>query len=204
MPLTVHPSSDDIVDKFYPHIHRLEENSDAVEDEVFFIRNDDASNVLLRNIGRLRRNCLSLSRLLSGKVGVLRSFTKRCNENYKITPDMDIGLYLDDVLDHVITMVGNLGHCEIILARSLSNYLATLSIINIQQGNDTNRLLNKIILLATAIVPIHLISVIFGMNVRVPWQSDQVSTLAPFGGIVGCMAVFFTLMLVYAKRARVI
>lgn len=195
---------DDIVDSFAPSISQLEAQTDAIEDEVFFVKDGFSSNALLRNIGRLRKNCLSLMRLLGGKADVLRSFTKRCNQDYKVMPRMDIGLFLGDVQDHVVTMVGNLGHYERILARSHSNCLAQLSIANIEQGTSTNRTLNQITLLASVIVPLHLISGIWGMNVRVPFQEDQVDSLAPFFTIVAIMVVISMLILAWARRLRLI
>ncbi|OAA54438.1 Mg2+ transporter protein, CorA-like protein [Cordyceps fumosorosea ARSEF 2679] len=154
---------DDIVDCFAPVINQIETEADAIEDEVFVMRHDD-SNTFLRSIGRVRKNCMALLRLLGGKADVLRGFTKRCNENYQVTPHMDIGMYLGDIQDHVVTMANNLGHCEKLLSRAHSNYLATLSINNISQGTDTNRVLSKITFLASVLVPLNLVSGMFGMN----------------------------------------
>jgi magnesium transporter len=152
-------------------IHKIEFEADSIEDDVFVAREDDA-NLFLRKIGRVRKNVMALMRLLGGKADVLRGFTKRCNENYKVTPRMDIGMYLGDIQDHVVTMVTNLGHFEKILSRSHSNYLAQLSINSIAQGTDTNRVLSKITFLASILVPLNLVSGLFGMNVNVPFLLD--------------------------------
>ena len=95
----------------------------------------------LRKIGMARKNVMGLMKLLGGKADVLRGFTKRCNANYRVTPRMDIGLYLGDIQDHVVTMMTNLAHFEKMLSRSHSNYLAQPSIENIEQGNNSNRVL---------------------------------------------------------------
>ncbi|KAM0281313.1 hypothetical protein ACHAQH_003581 [Verticillium albo-atrum] len=192
---------DDIVDCFAPIIRKIELEADSIEDEVFVIRDGDSS-VFLRSIGRVRKNCMALMRLLGGKADVLRGFTKRCNENYKVTPRMDIGLYLGDIQDHVVTMVTNLGHFEKILSRSHSNYLAQLSINNIAQGTDTNRVLSKITFLASILVPMNLVSGLFGMNVRVPFQDGP--NVIPFFTIMGSLFFFCIVILVWARRARYI
>ncbi|KPM36089.1 putative metal ion transporter C27B12.12c [Neonectria ditissima] len=175
---------DDIVDSFGPHIRQIELEADAIEDEVFVMREDDSSS-FLRSIGRVRKNCMALLRLLGGKADVLRGFTKRCNENYKVTPRMDIGMYLGDIQDHVVTMATSLGHFEKILSRSHSNYLATLSINSISQGTETNQVLSKITFLASVLVPLNLVSGVFGMNVLVPFKDTE--NLGPFFGIIGFM-----------------
>lgn len=190
--------SDDIVDGFAPVIRKLELEADAIEDSVFTVREDD-SNEFLRSIGRCRKNSMALIRLLGGKADVLRGFTKRCNENYKVTPRMDIGMYLGDIQDHVVTMVTNLGHFEKILSRSHSNYLAQLQIDNIQQGTNTNLVLGKITFWATILVPMNLVSGLFGMNVQVPFQEDGYDTLAPFFTIFGCM-ILFSLFVIFMGR----
>lgn len=190
---------DNIVDSFAPVINQIELEADAIEDEVFVMRFDD-SNTFLRSIGRVRKNCMALLRLLGGKADVLRGFTKRCNENYQVTPHMDIGMYLGDIQDHVVTMATNLGHFEKILSRAHSNYLATLSINNISQGTDMNRVLSKITMLGSILVPLNLVCGLFGMNVHLPFE--EASNLGPFFGIVGFMIVLCAMMVSVARWKR--
>ncbi|EHL03877.1 CorA soluble [Glarea lozoyensis ATCC 20868] len=192
---------DDIVDSFAPIITKIEHETDAIEDEVFVARNDDMHS-FLRRIGMVRKNVMGLMKLLGGKADVLRGFTKRCNANYKVTPRMDIGLYLGDIQDHVVTMMTNLAHFEKMLSRSHSNYLAQLSIDNITQGNHANRVLSKITLLASILVPLNLVCGLFGMNVHVPWGGGD--NLGPFFGIFGFLIFFTILSLFLARRMRYI
>jgi len=192
---------DDIVDCFAPIITSIQEETDVIEDEVFIARNDDMHS-FLRRIGMVRKNVMGLMKLLGGKADVLRGFTKRCNANYKVTPRMDIGLYLGDIQDHVVTMMTSLGHFEKMLSRSHSNYLAQLSIDNITQGNQANKVLSKITLLASILVPLNLVCGMFGMNVMVPWR--EVNNLAPFFGILGILILFVIISLVVARRLRFI
>ncbi|GKT43800.1 putative metal ion transporter [Colletotrichum spaethianum] len=192
---------DDIVDCFAPVIRDIELEADAIEDGVFVAREDD-SNQFLRSIGRVRKNTMALMRLLGGKADVLRGFTKRCNENYKVTPRMDIGLYLGDIQDHVVTMVTNLGHFEKILSRSHSNYLAQLSINSISQGTHTNLVLSKITFLASILVPLNLVCGLFGMNVAVPFQDSK--SLAPFFTILGTLIIFSIVSLTLARKYKYI
>ncbi|KAK4163414.1 magnesium transporter ALR2 [Cladorrhinum sp. PSN259] len=178
---------DDIVDSFAPVISTLEHDTDQIEDEVFIARTDDMAQ-FLRKIGTARKNTMALMRLLGGKADVLRGFTKRCNENYKVTPRMDIGLYLGDIQDHVVTMMNNLGHFEKMLSRAHSNYLAQISIDGIAQGTATNRVLGKITLLASVIVPLNVVTGLFGMNVPVPFMES--GSLTPFFVILSLLLVF--------------
>lgn len=192
---------DDIVDSFAPVINNIEDETDQIEDEVFTARTADL-HAFLRRIGMVRKNVMGLMKLLGGKADVLRGFTKRCNANYKVTPRMDIGLYLGDIQDHVVTMMTSLGHFEKMLSRSHSNYLAQLSIDSIMGGNRANKVLSKITVLASILVPLNLICGMFGMNVEVPWRS--VDNTGPFFGILGFLVFFVVVSLGVARKFRFI
>ncbi|KAF3920537.1 hypothetical protein ABW20_dc0109278 [Dactylellina cionopaga] len=170
---------DDITDSFGPVIHEIEKETDAIEDAV-----------------------MTLMRLLGGKADVIKGFAKRCNEQYSVTPRSDIGLYLGDIQDHVITMMSNLSHFEKMLSRSHSNYLAQLSVDHMESNNRTNEVLGKITVIATVLVPLNLICGLFGMNVPVPGRES--GSLAWFFGIIGIIVVFVVVSLITARRLRYI
>ncbi|KAK5098804.1 hypothetical protein LTS08_006182 [Lithohypha guttulata] len=192
---------DDIVDSFAPIIHGAETESENIEDQVFIAREDDFA-ALLRQIGEARKRVLNMMRLLGGKADVIKGFAKRCNEQYDITPRGDIGLYLGDIQDHVVTMMSNLGHVEKMLSRSHANYLAQLSVDHLLKGNSTNKALAKITVVATILVPLNLITGLFGMNVHIPGQ--DVGGYAWFGGIVASIALFVTCAVLIARRLKLI
>lgn len=190
---------DNIVDTFGPPIHAIEHEADTIEDQVFVARTEDFTP-LLRQIGECRKKVMSLMRLLGGKADVIKGFAKRCNEQYSVTPRGEIGLYLGDIQDHVVTMMSNLGHFEKMLSRSHSNYLAQLSVGAIAQGNRANEVLSKITLAATILVPLNLICGLFGMNVPVPGRSSD--GLGWFFGILGVIAAIVVLSLAAARKYR--
>ena len=190
---------DNIVDTFGPPIRAIEHEADTIEDQVFVARTEDFTP-LLRQIGECRKKVMSLMRLLGGKADVIKGFAKRCNEQYSVTPRGDIGLYLGDIQDHVVTMMSNLGHFEKMLSRSHSNYLAQLSVGAIAQGNRANEVLSKITLAATILVPLNLICGLFGMNVPVPGKDSE--GLGWFFGILGVIAAIVLLSLAAARRYR--
>ena len=192
---------DNIVDSFGPVISSTETESDTIEDEVFTARIEDRG-ALLKQIGLCRKNVMSLMRLLGGKADVIKGFAKRCNESYSVTPRGEIGLYLGDIQDHVITMMSNLQHVEKMLSRSHSNYLAQLSVQNIEQGNKANDVLSKVTLLASILVPLNLVCGLFGMNVPVPGRES--GNLAWFFGILAVLVGFTAVALGVAKAKRFI
>ncbi|KAM0796758.1 putative cora family metal ion transporter [Usnea florida] len=192
---------DNIVDTFGPPIRTTELEADTIEDQVFVARTEDFTP-LLRQIGECRKKVMSLMRLLGGKADVIKGFAKRCNEQYSVTPRGEIGLYLGDIQDHVVTMMSNLGHFEKMLSRSHSNYLAQLSVGAIAQGNRANEVLSKITLVATILVPLNLISGLFGMNVPVPGKNSE--GLGWFFGILGVIVFSVVVSVGILRRYRFI
>jgi magnesium transporter len=192
---------DDIVDNFMPVIGDIEREVDSIEDEVFTARHEDARNIL-RAIGDSRKKVMSLMRLLGGKYDVIKGFAKRCNDNFGVAPRGEVGIYLSDIQDHVVTMRDNLSHSEQLLSRVHNNFLAQINVENITHGNTVNQLLGKVTLVATILVPMNLLTGLFGMNVPVPGRGS--SGVEWFMGIVGVIVVIVLVALVAARRMRLI
>lgn len=182
-------------------IREIEIESEAIEDHVFIARMDDFESFLPR-IGGIRKKVMSLMRLLGGKADVIRGFSKRCNEQYSVTPRGDIGLYLGDIQDHVVTMMSNLAHFEKMLSRSHANYLAQLNVTHLVLGNHVNNVLSKVTLLATILVPMNLICGLFGMNVPVPGRDAE--GLGWFFGIIGALGAIVVLSVIILRWYKLV
>lgn len=80
-------------------------------------------------------------------------------------------------------MTQNLNHYEKILSRSHSNYLAQISIEMTDANNQINDVLSKLTALGTVLIPMNLVTGLWGMNVHVPGQDVPVSTKGFVTGI---------------------
>lgn len=199
---------DDITDAFGPLIQSIEYEVDSIDELVLILKEAEQSD-MLRRIGTCRKKVMGLLRLMGNKADVVKGLAKRCNENWSVAPKSDIGLYLSDIQDHLITMTQNLNHYEKILSRSHSNCecmqrwrvalaqscslnlvrpsadLAQISIEMTDANNQINDVLSKLTALGTVIVPMNVITGLWGMNVNVPGQG--IENLHWFGGIVSFM-----------------
>ncbi|KAK5773815.1 hypothetical protein RI543_004871 [Arxiozyma heterogenica] len=128
---------------------------------------------MLRRIGDCRKRVMSILRLLGAKADVIKGFAKRYNGQWDPVPQTEIGMYLDDIQDHIITMVSSLNHYEKLLSRSHSNYLAQINIDMTKVNNDMNDVLGKITILGTIVLPMNVITGLWGMNVIVPGQFNE-------------------------------
>lgn len=186
---------DDITDAFAPLIRSIEFEVDSIDELVLLLEEVDESN-MLRRIGAVRKKVMGLLRLLGNKADVIKGLSKRCNENWEVAPRSDIGLYLGDIIDHIVTMLQGLTSCEKVLSRSHSNYLAQISIEMNKANNKINAVLSRLTLVGTVLLPMNLITGLFGMNVKIPGYLLDVDNYGWFVGIVavmfciGCMGAF--------------
>ena len=127
---------DDITDVFAPLIQTIEDEVDDIDDQILKLHSGekvenekakkdnekrslngdatsgDSGGDMLRRVGECRKKVMGLYRLLGNKADVIKGFAKRCNEHWEIAPRSEIGLYLGDIQDHILTMTSNLSHYE--------------------------------------------------------------------------------------------
>ncbi|KAK7415473.1 CorA metal ion transporter [Neonectria punicea] len=211
---------DDITDVFQPLIQNIEDEVDEIDDVILKLhssaekrlKNDpnssktddavtvsDPSSDMLRRVGDCRKRVMSLYRLLGNKADVIKGFAKRCNERWDVAPRSEIGLYLGDIQDHIITMTSNLGHYEKILARSHGNYLAQINIRMNERQEQTADVLGKLTVLGTIVLPMNIITGLWGMNVWVPGQEYE-GDLVWFFWITAGLIAFGLACFLIAKR----
>jgi magnesium transporter len=186
---------DDITDVFAPLIQSIEDEVDDIDDAILKLHSpaiDEKGNRdsekrseagdgtsgesggdMLRRVGDCRKKVMGLYRLLGNKADVIKGFAKRCNEHWEVAPRSEIGLYLGDIQDHIVTMTGNLSHYEKILARSHANYLAQINIRMNERQEQTADVLGKLTVLGTIVLPMNIITGLWGMNVWVPGQEHE-------------------------------
>ncbi|KAL9600733.1 MAG: hypothetical protein Q9219_002974 [cf. Caloplaca sp. 3 TL-2023] len=213
---------DDITDVFAPLIQSIEDEVDDIDDKILQLHspskpdpnsaeefNEKASNSgegtsgesggdMLRRVGEGRKKVMGLYRLLGNKADVIKGFAKRCNEHWEIAPRSEIGLYLGDIQDHILTMTSNLSHYETLLSRAHSNYLAQINIRMNERQEQTADVLGKLTVLGTIVLPMNIITGMWGMNVLVPGQ--DVDNLYWFWSITAFLFVFGVSCFFIAKR----
>ncbi|SAM06499.1 hypothetical protein [Absidia glauca] len=162
---------DDITDSFAPLIRGIEFEVDSIDELVLILKESEQSD-MLRRIGYCRKRMMSLLRLLVTKSDVVKTLIKRGQvKRPAISPEVVI--YLGDVQDHLISMLQSLNHYEKISSRSHSNYLAQISIEMTQTNNEINDVLSKMTALGSVLIPMNLVTGLFGMNVPVPGQFTE-------------------------------
>ncbi|CBF70700.1 uncharacterized protein ANIA_05856 [Aspergillus nidulans FGSC A4] len=205
---------DDITDVFGPLIQSIEDEVDDIDEMIMHMHSDQSPassspkeeqrdvvpgpGEMLRRVGVCRKKVMGLYRLLSNKADVVKGFAKRCNEHWEVAPKSEIGLYLGDIQDHIMTMTSSLTYYETLLSRAHSNYLAQINIHMNERQEQTADVLGKLTVLGTIVLPLNIICGMWGMNVKVPGQ--DVDSLTWFYSITGGLIIFAFASFLIAKR----
>ncbi|KAF7729119.1 CorA metal ion transporter [Apophysomyces ossiformis] len=185
---------DDIVDSFMPVVQQVQMESISIDELSLLLRKDERADMLKR-IGRCRRRATQLLRLLSAKVDGIKSLMKR----YEDKPALgDIKMYLD----HVLTMSQNTNHYSRMLARAHTNYLAQVNVELSHTYSMTNKVMNRLTFLGTVFIPLHLISSLWGMNVKVP--GDALNDTHWFYWIMLGMAAYWIAVTYFGKVIKIL
>lgn len=187
---------DDVVDEFQPFLRLLELEIDNIDDLVLMLKSTDKSE-LLRRIGNARKQVIRQLRLLKPKGEVVRTLYKRCPEKFH----QSTLLYMRDIQDHVITMMQALDQAGGTLDRSHSNYLAQISIELAETSNRMNFVVKRLTAATSLMLPLSLLSGVWGMNVVVPGQPfSSWSDYGPFLIICSVMTGMMLLMFIYGRH----
>ncbi|ORX55006.1 Mg2+ transporter protein, partial [Hesseltinella vesiculosa] len=191
---------DEITDSFAPLIQQIEQQVENLEEYVLHTTTGtDDQHIIISSIGHCRKRVMQLLRLLSSKSDVIRALIKRFEERSMFDDETTSTLpHLVFLPDHIMTMLQNLNHYEAVLARSHTNYLAKVSIELTQTSNATNQVIGRLTIFATVLVPMNLITGLWGMNVKVPGKDYD--DLIYFFWILGSLAVFGIISFTLARQ----
>jgi magnesium transporter len=166
---------DFVVDKYFPVIHELESEIDAIEDAVF---SHGSSRAEIERIYELRHELLLFRRI----VQPLQEVCARIMRFDVPLADNNMSPYFRDVQDHVIRVVESIDNLRDLLSAALE---ANLLLSSAQQNEVTKKLAGWAAILAVPTA----IAGIYGMNFKwmpeleQPWGYPAIMTF--MGGLCG-------------------
>ena len=174
---------DDLFDYCFPILDKIGHKLDALEDDVFEGRSDD----VVRDLSNVKQEIISYRKIVKPERSTLRVLEGRIG---RFLPE-ELDLYFDDVVDateRIWDILDN--YKEVIEALEQTNE----SVISHRQ-NDVLRVLT---VFASIMLPLTLITGIFGMNVRFP----GFDTAWAFWTVVGLMACTLGALLGFFRFKR--
>ncbi|KAI5189265.1 magnesium transporter [Nematocida sp. AWRm77] len=182
-----------LADNCYTETMKIQDQSKTFEDQ-------EMAPLLKRNFSvSCQINALQDS--TKSKIKILSVLKNRCQK--RIVPL--VHKYLSEVIEDLREVAKKLGECQRILERAQDTYLALLNVAQTQEGNEMNKSMSRMSLTALIISPCQLISGLWGMNVRVPFQAEKdQNSLIPFYIILAFSIFPLVIYLYFPAIKRVI
>jgi len=173
---------DDSFDYCFPMLRKIGNKLDALEDDIFEGRSEE----VVRDISNAKQEIINFRKVIRPQRPVLHDLEK-VKQRYLAT-DLDLEIYFDDIVDaheRIWDMLEN--YKEVVTVAETNE-----SVIS-HRVNDILRVLTSI---SVIVLPLTLIASIWGMNVGVPGEGDDLD----FFVIVGAMLAMFGAMVAYFRR----
>jgi magnesium transporter len=181
----LHLILDEIVDKYYPLLDKIENDYEKVESLVF---EKDPDNKTLKRILDLKKKLIFLRRISSYQKDILFRLTRG---DYKFV-NLDESVYYRNVYDHLMSITDTADNYRDLITGLLDSYL---SIVN----NKMNEIIKLLTIFAVILLPLTLFTGIYGMNFDyMPLLHNEHGFFISFG----IMAVIVVVMLLWFRKKK--
>ena len=164
---------DDLFDYCFPILDKIGHKLDRVEDDMF----ERAAEDVVRDISNVKQEIISYRKVIKPERSTLRVLERRAN---RFLPE-ELELYFDDINDAVERIWDQLdNYKEVVEALESTNE----SVISHRQ-NDVLRLLT---IISVTMLPLTLITSVFGMNVLFPGEATSTAFWIILAALVATLA----------------
>lgn len=174
---------DHLVDYIFPILRKVDSNIRAIEDGIFILD----SRQIIRDIALVRRDIIALRRIIRHQVPIVESLER--TEHRIIRDDMEE--YFADTVDHLLTSRDIIDEDWDVI----NGLAATADSLLSHRINEVMRVLTVI---SVIMLPLTLVSGIYGMNIELPLDGHPYAFILVFG----LMFSIAILMLAYFKRRK--
>lgn len=173
--------ADALVDNYFPILEKLDKEIQKAEDAIF----KHADSTVLSKVFDLKENVLILRRIL-GPQRETMNFIAR-GGYHPIIP-AELSVYFRDVSDLLARINDNLDTYRDMLTSALDGYMSITS-------NKLNEIIKVLTIIATIMMPLTLITGIYGMNFRfmpeINWRYGYFAVMLIMISLAGGMLLFF-------------
>ena len=149
---------DRLVDYCQPIVHKILDNTDTIEDEIFASSRDGT----VKDISALRRDIISFRRT----IWPMRTVIAGLEPKLRRYTDQDMSVYFGDLSDHVDKIWDGLDETKEVI-EGLSATFDSMSYNNYNSGIRT------LTIFATITLPALIVASIYGMNIDLPFQNAE-------------------------------
>lgn len=175
---------DSLVDNYFPVIDMLDSRVDKVENEVF----GDPEESTLKQIFSIKNDVLFLRRIIAPQRETLNLLAK--GDHSFINPS--IGIYFRDITDNLTFLLDTIDTYRDTISSALDAYLSSIT-------NKTNEIMKTLTVIATIMMPLTLITGVYGMNFKF---MPELGWKFGYFGVYALMAMVALGMLVYFRKNK--
>ncbi len=174
---------DDLVDHFFPLVYKIERNVQEIEDMIF----EHGGRETVEEISVLRRDIIAYRRIVKPLMPVISRLEYL--KSRLIHEDLEV--YFSDIGDHLARVWESLEDQKGIIEALNDTHDSLIS-------HRTNEVIQALTIISVIILPLTLVSGLYGMNVRLPFGG----TPHAFEAILALMGVTALAMLIVFKSRR--
>ena len=174
---------DQLVDNFFPLVYKIERNVQEIEDMIF--THGDRETV--EEISVLRRDIIAYRRIVKPLMPVISRLEYIKS---RLIPE-DLEVYFSDIGDHIARVWESLEDQKGIIEALNATHDSLIS-------HRTNEVIRALTVISVIILPLTLVSGLYGMNVRLPFEGWTFA----FEAIIALMVLTVLAMLVFFKSRR--
>jgi len=175
---------DRLTNYLFPMMTRIDKNLDQLDERIFH----GSASRAVRDVGDYRRDLISLRRIIRPDMLVV----SQLENGRAVLLSEDMQPYWSDIADHFTSVWDMLAEFKEEV-ESLDDTFNTL------YSYRTNETLRALTLISVILLPLTLISGIYGMNVPLPFDGQN-GSLVTFIAIVTLMIVIASAMLLFFRR----
>ena len=170
-----------LVDYCFPILNRVISNVEEMEDQVF----GEEAREAVRELTMVRRDIIAFRRIIRPQIGVIASL------EHKERPFLkeELETYYSDIADSIAQMWDALEDQREVVEGLLDAQSSFAS-------HRLNEIVRILTIISTIMLPLSVVSGIYGMNVPIPWESSPYSFL----GVLALMALMGGGMLAFFRR----
>ncbi len=155
---------DQLVDYCFPILNRLTERIEAIEDAIF----DSSGLRTVQEISVVRRDLIALRRIMKPQLAIISQLEHRGLP--VVRSDIEADVYFGDIADHLAKIWDSLEDLKEVLD-GLSDTFDSLS------SHRLNEVIKALTVISVIILPLTLITSVFGMNVPLPYEHSPYALL---------------------------
>jgi magnesium transporter len=171
---------DKLVDYCFPILNKINDNIEQVEDEIF----EEKVRQTVYEISVIRRDIIAFRRIIKPLIPVIASLERKSRPF--LNEEMDE--YFGDISDHLSKIWDTLEDYKEVI-EGLSDTINSLT------SNRINEIIKVLTIISVILLPLTLISGIYGMNIRLPLESHELA----FEIVMGIMLAVIVSMLVFFR-----